>query len=228
MKKKYVSSVLLAIAVLATVGFTNCATTQSTPRSAQTVAEQKNAKTSKMKNKTVQVVSQENVNLSVAEVSWLPGQVQDKFKSNLQEYLGMMIMVDSKSEEALKKVQAESEGNARDEETAIELGKISTAKFALFVKIRRTGNGYIISADYTDLTTGEQLASVTSKEYSKAEYLYGSTGAVDELTLSLANKLGISVSKLNQNLLTSGSASFSVDDQLALAKQNDLILIVIV
>ncbi|MBQ2529543.1 MAG: hypothetical protein II547_04740, partial [Treponema sp.] len=130
-------------------------------------------------------------------------------------------MVDSKSEAALKKVQAESEGNARDEETAIELGKISTAKFALFVKIRNTGSGYIISADYTDLTTGEQLASVTSKEYSKSEYLYGSTGAVDELTLSLANKLGIPISTLNQNLLTSGSASFSVDEQLALAKQNE-------
>ena len=169
----------------------------------------------------VQVVNQEAINLSNSESAWLPGQIQDKLKSNLQEYLGLKTVVDSKSEDALKKIQAESENAARDESTAIELGKITTAKFALFTKIRKTGSGYTISVDFTDLTTGEQMASATSKEYSKAEYLYGSTGAVDEVTLSIANKLGLSISELNKNLLTSGSAGFSVDDQLALAKQNE-------
>ena len=169
----------------------------------------------------VQVVNQEVVNISGAESAWLPGQVQDKLKSNLQEYLGMKTVVDSKSEAALKKLQAESESAARDESTAIELGKITTAKFAVFTKLRKTGSGYTISIDFTDLTTGEQMASATSKEYSKTEYLYGSTGAVDELTLAIGNKLGIKVSDLNKNLLTFGSANFSVDAQLALAKQNE-------
>ncbi|MDY5683201.1 MAG: SUMF1/EgtB/PvdO family nonheme iron enzyme [Treponema sp.] len=169
----------------------------------------------------VQVVNQEVVNISGSESAWLPGQVQDKLKSNLQEYLGMKTVVDSKSETALKKLQAESEDGGRDESTAIEMGKITTAKFAVFTKLRKTGSGYTISVDFTDLTTGEQMASATSKEYSKAEYLYGSTGAVDELTLAIGNKLGIKVSDLNKNLLTSGSANFSVDAQLALAKQNE-------
>ena len=169
----------------------------------------------------VQVVNQETINIASSETAWLPGQIQDKLKSNLQDYLGLKTVVDSKSEAALKKLQAESENAARDESTAIELGKITTAKFALFTKIRKTGSGYTISVDFTDLTTGEQMASATSKEYSKAEYLYGSTGAVDEVTLSIANKLGLSISELNINLLTSGSAGFSVDDQLALAKQNE-------
>lgn len=168
----------------------------------------------------VQVVNQEVINLAGAEAAWLPGQIQDKLKSNLQEFLGMKTVVDSKSEAALKKLQAESESDARDESTAIELGKITTAKFALFTKLRKTGNGYVISVDFTDLTTGEQMASATSKEYSKAEYLYGSTGAIDELTLALGEKLGIQISDLNKNLLASGSSNFSVDDQLALAKQN--------
>ena len=169
----------------------------------------------------VQVVNLEIVNLGTSENAWLPGQVQDKFKSNLQDYLGLKTVVDSKSEAALKKLQAESESAARDESTAIELGNITTAKFAVFTKVRKTGSGYTISVDFTDLTTGEQMASATSKEYSKAEYLYGSTGAVDELTLAIGNKLGIRVSDLNKNLLTSGSANFSVDAQLALAKQNE-------
>ena len=169
----------------------------------------------------VQVIIQESINLAGSEAAWLPGQIQDKLKANFQEYLGMKTVVDSKSEAALKKLQAESESAAHDENTAIELGKITTAKFAVFTKLRKTGTGYTISIDFTDLTTGEQMASTTSKEYSKAEYLYGSTGAVDELTLALANKLGIKISDLNKNLLASGSASFSLDDQLALAKQNE-------
>lgn len=169
----------------------------------------------------VQVVNQEVINLAGAEAAWLPGQIQDKLKSNLQEFLGMKTVVDSKSEAALKKLQAESESDARDESTAIELGKITTVKFALFTKLRKTGSGYVISVDFTDLTTGEQMASATSKEYSKAEYLYGSTGAIDELTLALGEKLGIQISDLNKNLLASGSSNFSVDDQLALAKQNE-------
>ena len=169
----------------------------------------------------VQVINYEITNLNISESSWLPTQIQDKLKSNLQTYLGMKTVVDSKAESALKKLQAESENVGRDENTAIELGKITTAKFALFTKIRKVGANYVIAVDFTDLTTGEQLASCMSKEYSKAEYLYGNTGAVDEITLALSEKLGIKVSDLNKNYLTSGSSSFSVDEQLALAKENE-------
>ena len=179
------------------------------------------AQQKKEDKKSVQVVIQETTGLTVSEVAWLPGMVQDRFKSNMQDYLGMKIIVDAKSESALKKLQAESENEGRDENAAIELGKITTAKFALFVKVRKTGTGYVVTSDYTDLTTGEQMASASSKEYSKAEYLYGSTGAVDELTLALSNKLGIVISELNKNLLTNGTSSFSLDDQMALAKQNE-------
>lgn len=185
------------------------------------IEEQKAEARKNLTKMPVQVVSQEAINLSGSESAWLPGQIQDKLKSNLQEFLGMRTVVDSKSESALKKLQAESESSARDESTAIEFGKITTAKFALFTKVRKTAKGYTISVDFTDLTTGEQMASVISKEYSSCEYLYGSTGAVDEITLSLGNKLGLKISDLNKNLLSSGSASFSVDEQLALARQNE-------
>ncbi len=170
---------------------------------------------------SVQVVLPELENVTGNEKNWIAGQIQDKLKSNLQEYLSMKTLVDAKSEAAIVKVQKESESNARDEASAIELGKITTAKFALFSKIRKTGKGYIITADFTDLTTGEQMASATSKEYSEVEYLYGSTGAVDELTLLIADKLGLQISTINRNVLSSGSAGFSVDEQLALARENE-------
>lgn len=209
---------LLAIAFM--LSLNSCGTTESVSINNHKI-EQKAKKENKFQKNSVQVVNQEVINLAGAEAAWLPGQIQDKLKSNLQEFLGMKTVVDSKSEAALKKLQAESESDARDESTAIELGKITTAKFALFTKLRKTGSGYVISVDFTDLTTGEQMASATSKEYSKAEYLYGSTGAIDELTLALGEKLGIQISDLNKNLLASGSSNFSVDDQLALAKQNE-------
>ena len=111
----------------------------------------KRTRSEKLTKLPVQVVNQEVVNIAGAEAAWLPGQIQDKLKSNLQEYLGMKTVVDSKSEAALKKLQAESEDGGRDESTAIELGKITTAKFAVFTKLRKTGSGYTISIDFTDL-----------------------------------------------------------------------------
>ena len=188
------------------------------------IAAEKRAKEQRQANLTklaVQVVLPELENVTGSEKSWIAGQIQDKLKSNLQEFIGMKTLVDAKSEAALVKVQKESESSARDESSAIELGKITTAKFALFSKIRKTGKGYIITADFTDLTTGEQMASATSKEYSEVEYLYGSTGAVDELTIAIADKLQLPLSAINRNVLSSGSAGFSVDEQLALAKENE-------
>jgi len=170
---------------------------------------------------SVQVVLPELENVTGNEKNWIAGQIQDKLKSNLQEYLSMKTLVDAKSEAAIVKVQKESESSARDESSAIEFGKITTAKFALFSKIRKTGKGYIITVDFTDLTTGEQMASATSKEYSEVEYLYGSTGAVDELTIAIADKLQLPISAINRNVLSSGSAGFSVDEQLALARENE-------
>ena len=173
------------------------------------------------KGVAVQVLTPETVNLPAGDAAWLPGQIQDKVKSNVQDYLELKTVVDSKAEAAVKKLQAEAEGSARDENTAIELGKLTTAKYALFTKIRKTASGYVVSADFTDLTTGVQKASATSKEYTQASSLYGSTGAVDEITLALADKLGIKISDLNKNLLSTGSSLFSVDEQLELARQNE-------
>ena len=172
-------------------------------------------------NVLVQVVSPTLENIIGSEQNWLGGQIQDKLKSNLQDYLGMKIVVDAKSESALKKLQQESESESHDENTAIEIGKITTAKFALFTSIRKTNKGYSINADFTDLTTGEQFASAVTKEYIKSEYLYGSTGAIDELTILLADKLGIKISDVQRTALQDGTGDLTIDAQLALARQNE-------
>ena len=232
--KKLFSIILLSVLIilsscLSTSGVTESEATQAKESQTKGVTESeapqaKEAQTKEAQKSSkylVQVVTQEVVNLNASESAWLPLQIQDKLKSNLQSYLGMKTVVDSKAESTLKKLQAASEEIGRDENAAIELGKITTAKYGLFTKVRKTGENYVVSVDFTDLTTGEQLASCMSKEYSKAEYLYGNTGAVDEITLALADQLGIQLSELNKNYLTSGSTSFSVDEQLALAKENE-------
>lgn len=232
--KKIFSFILLSVLIifsscLSTSGVTESEATQAKESQTKGVTESEAPQAKETKTKDaqksskylVQVVTQEVVNLNASESAWLPLQIQDKLKSNLQSYLGMKTVVDSKAESTLKKLQAASEEVGRDENAAIELGKITTAKYGLFTKVRKTGENYVVSVDFTDLTTGEQLASCMSKEYSKAEYLYGNTGALDEITLALADQLGIKVSELNKNYLTSGSTSFSVDEQLALAKENE-------
>ncbi|WP_296325551.1 hypothetical protein [Treponema sp. UBA3813] len=205
-----ISVMILSLAII----LQSCASTSNVSKTAT----KQNANNS---NLLVQVVSPLLENIGGTEQIWLGGQIQDRLKSNLQDYLGMKIVADSKSEDALKKLQREAESEARNENTAIELGKITTARFALFSKIRKTNNGYIISADFTDLTTGEQKATATSKEYTKIEYLYGNTGAVDEITLALADKLGVKISDIYKKVLTNGTADFTVEAQLAFVEQNE-------
>lgn len=211
------------LAVLLVALLISCLSTATSQKENLTSDESSNPKVAGSQNsqETVQVLLPTTENLQGTESIWLPGQIQDRLKANMQEYLNLRTVVDSNAEKRVKQIQAESESGARDGNTAIELGKIATAKYGLFSKIRKTSSGYSLSVDYTDLTTGVQMASSTSKEYSKPEYLYGSTGAVDEVTLALANKLGIKLNDLTINLLASGSADFSVDMQMDLAKQNE-------
>ncbi len=170
---------------------------------------------------TVQVLMPETKNLTAGDTAWLPGMVQDKLKSNLQDYLGMKILIDSSIEKQIKKVQQEAEDTSRDEASAIELGKISTAKFSLFSKISKTNSGYSLSVNYVDNTSGAQIATALSKSYLKSDSLYGTTGAVDEITLALAEKLKILLSDLQKKKLSQNSENFTLDEELAISKQND-------
>lgn len=193
MKRKILMNFLLLLIFVLSISIQSCTSSKTVSKAAL------NQKTTNDSNLLIQVVTPVLENIEGTEQNWLGGQVQDKFKSNLQDYLGMRIVVDSKSEDAVKKLQREAESEAHNETMAIELGKISTAKFAFFSKIRKTNNGYVITVDYTDLTTGEQIASVTSKEYAVIEKLYGKNGAVDEITIALAAKLGINLDSKKKN-----------------------------
>lgn len=171
----------------------------------------------------VQVVMIDSSTLNQAEALWLPEQIIDKLKSNLQDYLNMQISVDTESEKAILELQRQSENNSHDENDIIEFAKLKNAKFQLLTKIRKTNNGYVITADFKDATTGISNAIVTSKEYSKSEYLYNNTGAIDEVTILLADKLNIKLSEISRITLTTGSAGMTLEQLSILAKQNEAI-----
>ncbi len=157
----------------------------------------------------VQIVNLDASGLLATEAAWLPGQVRGQLKFNLQEYLGMNnASVDAESEPELKKVFVQAEG-APSDKIASEFAKATNAKFALFEKLKKTAKGYSISADFVDLTTGEKLASVTSKEYVYPEDLFEYAGAADEIALLLADKLELRVSDANKDLLSNGPANFN-------------------
>ena len=51
------------------------------------------------------------------------------------------------------------------------------------------------------MATGEQKATAISKEYKTTDELYGDTGAIDEITLILSEKLNIAISSIQKQVL---------------------------
>lgn len=154
----------------------------------------------------VQIVSLDAVGLTAAESEWLPYMARDSIKSNLYVYLGMNAVLYS-SDAELKKIRAQNP--TVNEKSVSEFSNATEAKFILFESVKKTAKGYFINAEFVDLTTGELLASVASKEYATPERLLFFAGAVDEITLSLAGALEMNVSDENKKLLANGPANFN-------------------
>ena len=151
--------------------------------------------------------------------AWLPNHLQNLIEENLQKYTDFTTVVDAVAERKVKEQQRRAESLAHSESDIIEIGKLVNAKYALFSFVRRTENTYILSIDFTDLTTGVHRASITSRQYGKLEDLYARPGAVDEVTLSLCNRLGIVLSVAQKYVLQHGENDLSVSQHLELEKK---------
>lgn len=170
------------------------------------------------KNVTVQVLMPDLENLKNED--WLPGQIQDKLKENLQDYAQFITVVDDSNEKLLKDLQRKSESNIYDESTTIEAGHITNASSAVFSTIRKAGSIYTISLNYMNLRTGIH-ETVTSKGRNTIEDLFNTPGcAVDELTEKLCEKIGIKLTSTQKYVLEHGSAELTVDEQIAMAKKD--------
>lgn len=159
----------------------------------------------------------ETDNKTAEESSSLPGLIQSKFEESLGYYLGFQIVSDSRTEAEIKKIQTQSEDNARDQTSGPEPGNILSPDVVLLSQIQKLDDGYLLSASYTGTTKALKL-TVVSKKYTLRDALYVDGGAVDEITKKLADRLGIENIELNRKLL-SNTNKYTHDEDFAMSKQ---------
>ena len=150
--------------------------------------------------------------LNEGDKIWLPGSVHDKLISNLQTYTDFSFV--TSNEEKIKEIQRKSESFLYSEETAIEVGKLTSATHAIFLTTRKAEKLYIVTAEFVNLTTGKLIATSMSTGKEDKNELFNKNGsAVDEITIDLCEKLGIPLSNTQKYILMKGSLNVSDEEK---------------
>ena len=166
--------------------------------------------------------SQENVknvivmanqeNLDGGEKVWLPNSVKDKFESNLQTYTSYSLV--SSNESQIKELQKKFESAAFGEDSAIEIGKLTSASHGVFLTVRKVGLKYTITVEFTNLSSGKNIAKFVSDGITNKDGLSDGKGcSVDLLTIKFCEKLGITIT--GSQRLTLEGKDFSDGEALA-------------
>ena len=141
------------------------------------------ARKADLRNAVFVIVNLEPENLPGTEAEWIPICVRDNLRLNLRECLRMSLITNTEAESMFKN------GKAQDK-----------AEYALFTKVKKTSGGYSINAEFKG-SDGTVKANVSSDEYPSAEDLFAPGGAVDKLSLSLADSLNIPVEDFLRDIL---------------------------
>ena len=166
--------------------------------------------------------SQENVknvivmanqeNLDGGEKVWLPNSVKDKFESNLLTYTSYSLV--SSNESQIKELQKKFESAAFGEDSAIEIGKLTSASHGVFLTVRKVGLKYTITVEFTNLSSGKNIAKFVSDGITNKDGLSDGKGcSVDLLTIKFCDKLGITIT--GSQRLTLEGKDFSDGEALA-------------
>lgn len=156
-----------------------------------------------------------------AALSWLGEVVTNRIAQNIRAYFFDYTLVDITNESAIKKLQAKSDGDFFDSDTAIEVGKLVSANCAVFPKITKA-KGYTLSITFSDLTTGLARAKVISNAVNDEEKLYSSAGCViDQLTIDIASQLGVNLLPSQVYRLQYGDHELTSDERLEQAKRDE-------
>ena len=91
---------------------------------------------------------------------WIPLFIQGVITSNFQQYSGMKV-VDRQNADMVKAEQRLSEGAEFDEKSAIELGKMTSARLIITCNITGKSASYALMFSITDAQTGETKATAT-------------------------------------------------------------------
>lgn len=142
--------------------------------------------------KLIEITLPQSQNLEESESSWLCSQVRDVLSEEIRENTDFVPTSSAEIENQILALQKKSESVAFDENSAIEMGKLVSAKFALFSVIRKAKSEYFLSVTISDLTTGKTLVNATSASRKSAENLFlGEKSAMSEIMQKLLKQLGI-------------------------------------
>lgn len=192
--KKIIASltaILFAAAIFVTA---SCGSTQNAQKSAQTENAKKNVanveEKAKLKNRSVAVPTPKSVNLS-GDSNWIPLFIQGLLTSNFQKYSGMNV-IDRQNADMVKAEQKLSESAEFDEKNAIELGKMTSARFIITGNIMAKSNAYALNFSITDTETGETKASSSIPNCLLSALEDGS--AANQISYDLMKSYGIDLS----------------------------------
>ena len=133
---------------------------------------------------------------NLEEEDWLLFQIRDVFSEKVRELTSYVPTSSADIEKQIIALQKKSENASFDESSAIEMGKLVSAKYALFSAVRKAKEEYFLSATIADLTTGKTLANATSSAKSSATALFsGEKSAIDEIMSKICSQLGIKSEK---------------------------------
>lgn len=154
-------------------------------------------------NAVVMVTEPVAQRLPDGEGEWLPGLVRDKVQADFQAVTKFSFV--SFDINVIKKMHEKTSDSAYDEKDALALGKMTTAKYAVFMMLRYVGSGYVLTGNFVDLTSGKMHASVASSLKKTTEDVFSVPGcACDEITLKLCGQLNVVLRESQKAALLKG------------------------
>ncbi|MCH5291252.1 MAG: leucine-rich repeat protein [Treponema sp.] len=148
---KKLTALFSVLVLLGAAAFARPAKAKGAKASADGAAPADNGKVS------IAVPAPKAVNLE-GGADWIPLFIQGIITTNFQQYSGLAV-IDRQNADMVKAEQRLSEGAEFDEKTAIELGKMTSAKLIITGSIMAKSGAYALTFSITDAESGETKAT---------------------------------------------------------------------
>ena len=153
--------------------------------------------------------------------SWIGDVAAERIESNLSKYTNF-VFVNRANKFLITELQKESETAMYDEKTAIEIGKMTNANYGIFIDIKYTGNKYSVGARFTNLTNGENLATVAPIFKKSIDDIASYNGcAADEITVSLCDALNVRLTSTQKYIIMNGDVGLNKSEQTKMYRENE-------
>ncbi|MBQ9207433.1 MAG: leucine-rich repeat protein [Treponema sp.] len=168
---------------------------------------------------TIAVPAPKAVNLGDGS-DWIPLFIQGVITSNFQQYSGMNV-IDRQNADMVKAEQRLSENAAYDEKSAIELGKLTSARLIITGSIMAKSNAYALTFSITDAETGETKATSSIPNCLTSALEDGT--AANQVSYDLMKGYGIKLSSEAQSKLTQTASVMSGESAAQASLANGIV-----